>query len=281
MISNPRREYLLKQLRGKDHRLAFRAIPELRRLDDGSLANIVSGYKAKDEQREFQFLVARIVLDKGIAGLVEKWTELPSPDWRQRLISEIGQFLDAWIEESLIDLLIRALNDPHEKVGGQAVVVLRAGLQELSPKALKSLAKTDIGKASLQMKENVQKWATPRRRAQITEALVAALARHSGNPKGLTWVEWYVDLLGYTANKSDQLAIELVEKLLPLSGEPRRVEYQKLDPSNLPWPTNVLAEKKGVPPGTPMTRIAYIATGLLDIAVIETALKRIRSRESE
>jgi len=234
MVSNPRREYLLRQLRGKDHRLAFRAIAELRRLDDGSLANVVSGYKAKDEQREFQFLVARIVLDKGIAGLAETWTGLPSPYWRQKLISEIGQFLDAWIEESVIDLLIKALNDPDEKVGGQAVVVLRECLQELSPKELKSLAKTDAGKAHLQIKENVQKWATPWRRAQITEALVASLARHSGNPRGLTWVDWYVELLGYVANKSNQLAIEVVEKLLPLSGEPRRVKYQKLDPSNLP-----------------------------------------------
>src|SRR6266850_1089884 len=280
-MTSSRQEYLLKQLRGKDYRLAFRAIPELRRLDRGSLANTVFGYKAKDEQRQFKFLVAHVVLDNGVAGLAEQWADLPWAYWREKLISEIGQFLDAWIEESLIDLLITALNDPYEKVGGQAVVVLRGCLQEPSEKELKSLAKTDAGKAHLRIKENVQKWITAQRRAHITEALVAALARHSGNPKCLTWVDWYVDLLGHTANKSDQLAIELVEKLLPISGEPRRVEYQKLDPSNLPWPTNVLAEKKGVPPGTPMIRIAYTATGLLDIKVIETALKRIRSRESE
>ena len=150
MISS-RREYLLKHLRGKNHRLAFRAIAELRRLGDGSLASIVSGYKAKDEQRQFQFFVAQIVIEKGVAGLAEQWSALPSPGWRESLITEIGQFLDLWMEESLVDVLIAALNDPDETVHGRAVIQLRGLFMERSP---------------------IEKWVTRQRRAQITEALV-------------------------------------------------------------------------------------------------------------
>jgi hypothetical protein len=107
---------------------------------------------------------------------------------------------------------------------------------------------------------------------------VAALSRHSSNPKGLTWLTYYVELLGHMANRSDAQAIAVVEALLPISGAPTRVEHETLDPHNLPWPTGLLAERKGVPPGTPMKRISYIPTGLVDIAIVKTALERIRNR---
>ena len=73
-------EKLLTKLRAKDYRAAYRAIPQLCRLDDGSLAGIVASYKPKDDQRRFQFEVARIALaeklaaasDSGLAATVGK-----------------------------------------------------------------------------------------------------------------------------------------------------------------------------------------------------------------
>ncbi|MBI2360349.1 MAG: hypothetical protein HYV04_15860 [Deltaproteobacteria bacterium] len=266
----------MKQLRGKDYRLAFKAIAELRNSSERSLASIVSGYKAKDEQRAFQYLVARIVLEKGVGGLAEKWHELPSPEWRENLMSEIRQFLDLWAEESLIDLLINALNDADLRVCRRGVTALRECLEELSVKEEREARKTESGQRFLAGKERLQSWVTPQRRARIAQTVTRALEQHSENPWALTWPSWYIELLGYTANKTDESAIAVLSGLRRFAGEPYKVSYQRLDPSNLPWPEKLLSERKGV---IPTLRIAHHPTGLLDISVLDTALKRISDRE--
>ena len=64
-----------------------------------------------------------------------------------------------------------------------------------------------------------------------------------------------------------------------MAGETYRVEVETLDPDNLPWPTSMMAAKKGIKPGTPFKRISHIPTGLLDLKGLEEAIQRIRRRQ--
>ena len=99
-------------------------------------------------------------------------------------------------------------------------------------------------------------------RARITQGLVRAMARHNERPMELFWLEKYVELLGLTANATDEMVIARLERLRPFSGASRRTVFEKLDPDNLPWPHNVLAEKKGV---RLVARVWDLGTGLLEI----------------
>jgi len=83
-------EKLLTKLRGKDDRAAYRTIPQLCRLDDGSLAALVASYKPKDEQRRFQLELAGIALGEGIQGLTTRWLQLGSEEQRRVLLQELG-----------------------------------------------------------------------------------------------------------------------------------------------------------------------------------------------
>jgi hypothetical protein len=238
-------EKLLAKLRGKNDRAAYRAIPQLRKLDDGSLAGIVTSYKPKDDQRRFQLEVARIALVEGIAGLTRQWLRLGSAEQRCVLLQEIGP---EWEHEWMVEIAIAALDEPDDKVRGYAVLLA---------------------------KHAAQRGISADQRARITQGLVRAMARHNEPPLGLFWLERYVELLGMTAEASDELVIARLERLRPLSGASRRAVPEKLDPDNLPWPTSVLAEKKGV---RPVTRIWDLGTGLLEIEILEAALKQIRAR---
>ena len=95
----------------------------------------------------------------------------------------------------------------------------------------------------------------------------------------LTWPDKYIELLGHSANRSDQRAVALLEQFRAMAGETRRAEFEALDPYNLPFPTSILATKKGIPPGTPFVRIWSRPTGLLDLNGLEKAIERIRCRE--
>ncbi len=119
---------------------------------------------------------------------------------------------------------------------------------------------------------------TPARRARVATAVTAALDRCADNPKALTWPDDYIELLGHTATGTDQRAITLLEKFRKMAGEPRRAEVEALDPENLPGPTSILAEKKGIRLGTPFGRVWSIPTGLLDLKGLEDAIERIRRR---
>ena len=238
-------EKLLAKLRSKNDRAAYGAIPQLLKLDDGSLAGIIASYKPKDDQRRFQYELARIALTEGIVGLTKQWLRLGSAEQRGVLLQEIGP---DWDHEWKIEIAIAALEEPDDKVRGYAVVLA--------------------------------KYAAPRgisadQRARMTQGLVRAIARHNDRPLELLWLAWYVELLGLTANASDELAIAQLERLRPFSGASRRTAWEKLDPDNLPWPTSVLAEKKGV---RPVATLWEFGTGLLEIKVLESALKQIRAR---
>ena len=238
-------EKLLTKLRGKDYRPAYRAIPQLCRLNDGSLAAVVASYKPKDDQRRFQFEVARIALAEGIGGLTKQWLWLGTDEQRRVLLGEIGP---EWDHEWQVEIAIAALEEPDDKVRGYAVLLL------------KHAARRDI---------------SADQRARITQRLVHAMARHDQHPMQLFGLEYYVELLGLTANASDQAVIERLERLRPFSGASRRTVWEKLDPDNLPWPISVLAEKKGV---RPVATLSDFGTGLLEIKVLESALKQIRAR---
>ena len=56
---------------------------------------------------------------------------------------------------------------------------------------------------------------------------------------------------------------------------PPGYDFEKLDPDNLPWPHNMLAEKKGV---RLVATVSDLGTGLLEIKLLEAALKQIRAR---
>ena len=243
-------EKLLTKLRGKDYRAAYRVIPQLCRLDDGSLAAVVASYKPKDDQRRFQFEVARIALAEGIGGLTARWLSLGTEEQRRVLLQEIGP---DWGDEWMVEIAIAALEEPDDKVRGYAVLC----------------AKNVIAGKSVISSEQ---------RARITQGLVRAMARHNERPLELFWLPWYVELLGLTADASDELVIARLERLRPFSGASRRTVFEKLDPDNLPWPHNVLAEKKGV---RVVATVSYLGTGLLEIELLETSLRQIRARKPQ
>lgn len=70
---------LSKRLRGGNFRHAVEAVAALRHLDPATRAGLVPSIDAKDEQRAFQFLIARLVAEGGVHGLAARWRDLPSP----------------------------------------------------------------------------------------------------------------------------------------------------------------------------------------------------------
>jgi len=235
---------LLKKIRGNDARAAYRAIAQLRFPHDASAAAIVAAYKPKDEQRRFQFELAGIVLREGTLGLAGRWFGLGNEEQRRHLLQEIEQFLHEWESEGIVELAIAALDEPNDKVRGYALLCTRAVLTM----------------------QGTAKFVTPERRARITLALVRAIARHDERPLGLFWLEKYVELLGRVGDES---VLERLEKLRAVAGASRRTTVEKLDPIDLP---------PGVP--VPVARVWDRGTGLLEIEILETALKRIRARKA-
>src|SRR5687768_4482015 len=170
-------EKLLTKLRGKDYRAAYRAIPQLCRLNDKSLAAVVASYKPKDEQRRFQLELARIALAEGIGGLTRQWLRLGTEEQRRVLLQEIGP---EWGDEWMVEIAIAALEEQNDKVRGYAVLCAKLAVE---------------GNSVI----------SAERRGRITQALVRAMARHNERPLELFWLEKYVELLGLTANASDEL----------------------------------------------------------------------------
>jgi hypothetical protein len=241
-------EKLLTKLRGKDYRAAYRAIPQLCRLDDGSLAAVVASYKPKDDQRRFQLELARIALVEGIGGLAKQWLAIGTEEQRRVLLQELSpEWDDAW----RIEIAIAALEEPNDKVRGYAVLCAKDAVE---------------GYSAINADQ----------RARITHALVRAMARHNERPLELFWLEKYVALLGMTASASDELVIARLERLRPFAGASRRTVVEKIDPENLPFGSREVAEKKGLP--LPVARVWDLGTGLLEIKTLDTALKRIRAR---
>ena len=270
---------LSKRLRGGDFRRAVEAVAALRHVDAASRSSLVPSMNAEDEQRAFQLLIARLVAQGGVGALAERWRDLPSPHWRELLVSEIGQSFHLWVDEGTIELLLAALDDPDSQVARRAVGPLIGCLREQPARERKEIAKTLRGRAALEALDEAAAWMTPARRARIAKAVTAALDRCAGNPKALTWPDDYIELLGHSATRTDQRAIALLEEFRKVAGATRRSEFQALDRENLPSPTSILAEKKGIPPGTPFVRIWSKPTGLLDLAGLEEAIARIRCRD--
>ena len=280
VTAGPRARDWSKRLRGGNFREAVGAVAALRRLDPATGAGLVpSSGDTKDEQRAFQLLVARLVAEGGVHGLAARWRDLPSPQWREMLVSEIGQAFHEWIEEGTVELLLAALEDPDDKVARRAVKPLSSCLREPPARERKKIARTFRGRAALEAWGRAAEWMTPARRARVATAVTAALDRCADNPKALTWPEDYIELLGHTATRTDQRAITLLEEFRKMAGEARRSEFEALDPENLPEPTSILAEKKGIPTGTRFVRVWSVATGLRDLKGLEDAIERIRRRE--
>ena len=149
-----------------------------------------------------------------------------------------------------MEIAIAALDEPNDQVRGYAVLCARDAAQH--------------GKIP------------PDQRTRITQALVRAMARHNERPMALFWIEKYVELLGLTASAADELVIARLERLRPFSGASRRTSVEKLDPDNLPLPYPQHDWPAGMP--KPVARVWDVGTGLLEIEVLETALKRIRRR---
>lgn len=247
-------ERLLKKIRGNDHRSAYRAIAQLRAPHDAALIDVVASYKPKDEQRRFQFELAGIVLREGTAGLARRWLTLGTEEQRRVLLHEISQFWSEWASEGAVELAIAALDERDDKVRGYALLCTTAAATMESTRA----------------------FITPERRTRVTQALVRAMARHDERPLGLFWLEKYVELLGLVGDAS---VLERLEKLRSVSGASRRTTVEKLDPDNLPDPYP--KDPKDWPAGLPKPgyRVWDRGTGLLEIKVLETALKRIRARK--
>jgi hypothetical protein len=264
-------------LRGGDFRQAVKAVAELRHLDRAVAAHLISSITAADEQRAFQLLIARLVAEGGVRGLAAGWTDLPSAQWREMLVSEIGQAVHLWVDEGTIEVLLAALDDPE--AARQALGSLIECLRERPAAERKEMGKTLRGMAALDAWEKMAVWMTPARRARVTKSVTAALEKCAANPAALTWPDKYIKLLGHTATRTDQRAISLLEQFRGMAGDTRHSEFETLDADNLPWPTSVLARKKGIPPGTPFVRVWSRPTGLLDLKGLDEAIERIRRRE--
>jgi hypothetical protein len=246
-------EKLLKKIRGNDHRAAYRAVAQLRFPHDASAAGIVAAYQPKDEQRRFQFNLAGIVLREGTIGLARHWFSLGTEGQRHQFLQELPQFWNEWASEGVVELAIVALDEPSDKVRAYALLCVDAAVTL----------------------ESTRQFATPERNARITQALVRAMARHEEKPLGLFRLDKYVALLGLVGDES---VLERLEKLRPFSGASRRTFTEKLDPENLPlpWPKRAADIPPGVP--VPVATVSDVGTGLLEIKVLEEALRRIRSR---
>ena len=267
---------LARWLRGDDFRQAVKAVAEVRHLDRSSGARLISAIPPGDEQRAFQRLIARLVTEGGVRELAARWSDLPSPKWREMLVNEIGQAIHRWVDEGTVELLLAALDDPE--VGRQAVGSLIECMRERPDKERKSMTRTLRGKAALDAWDKMAGWITPARRARVASAVIAALERCAGNPKALTWPDKYIELLGHSASRGDQRAFTLLQGFRAMAGETRRSQLETLDPYNLPRATAIVAKEKGVPPGTPFVRVWSRPTGLLDLTGLEEALERIRRR---
>lgn len=268
---------LTKWLRGKELRQAVKAVAELRHLDRASGAHLISSITPGDEQRTFQLLIARLVAEGGVHGLAARWNDLSSPQWRGMLVSEIGQAVHLWVDEGTIELLLAALDDPD--VARQAVGPLIECMRQRPDKERRRMATTLRGKAALDAWDKMALWITPGRRARVANAVTATLDGCGDNPKALMWPDKYIELPGHSANRTDQRAVTVLERLRAMAGETRRSEVETLDPDNLPWPTSAIAKKKGTPSGTPFVRVWSRPTGLLDLEGLEAAIERIRRRE--
>lgn len=244
-------ERLLTKIRGNKPRDAYRAIAQLRAPHDAALIDIVASYKPKDEQRRFQFELAGIMLREGPAGLARRWLTLGTGEQRRDLLSEICSFSDEWASEGTVELAIAALDEPDDKVRGYALLCAKTAAES--------------------------QWMTPERRKRIAAALIRAMARHEKRPLELFWLEKYVELLGLTGDAS---VLERLERLRAFAGASRRAVVEKLDPDNLPYPYP--KDPMDWPPGLPKPayRVTDVGTGLLEIELLETALKRIRARQA-
>jgi len=267
-----------RRLCGRDFRKAVQAFAELRHLDPGTGAALVTDIDEVDAQRAFQLAVARLVVQGGVLRLAAHWSELPSAEWREKLAMEISQQLPRWVDAGTLDLLLAVLNDPDSAVARRALSPLLFCLNERSDQERRQMAKTHSGMAALEAADQMAAFVTPEHRARISGTVTAALARHADNPKDLMWADDYIELLGLTASRRDQRSITLLEGFRAKAGATRRSEFERLDPANLPWPTSELARRKGIPPGTPFVRVHSIPTGLLDLEKLETAIERIRRR---
>lgn len=269
---------LPKRLRGKDFRKAVQALAQLRSLPAQGAASLVPSIDTANEQQAFQLLVARLLAERGARGLAARWRELPSPQWRESLVSEIGQALPLWVDEGTVEVLLAALDDGTDTVARRAVGALLACLRERSARERKAANRTLSGRRWLEATDRMATMITPAHRAHIAAAVTAALDRCAGDPKALTWPDDYIELLGLTACSTDATALALLEGLRTTAGATRRAESERLDLDDLPWPTSEIAERKGIPPGTPFVRIHSVPTGLLDLARLEEAIERIRKR---
>jgi hypothetical protein len=216
-----------------------------------------------------------VVLQNGIKGLVDEWATLGNAQWRAELISEIGQFVDPWFDKEIIELVLVALNDSDRQVQVKAVWALLAYLREPSDKE-KRAVKSASQRRFLDGAATVRGWITPTERSRMTQLLSVMLERHGQTPYPV--LPQIVETLGYTACKTNQTAIELLEALSNHAGEPYRVSYETVDAPNFAWFERLVTEKNGIAPKQ-ITRIIHTPTGSLDKKLLETALARIKSRE--
>src|SRR5262245_14173589 len=102
-------------------------------------------------------------------------------------------------------------------------------MRERPEKERKTITKSLRGKAALDAWDKVAVWIRPARRARVANAVTAALGGCADNPKALTWPDKYIELLGHSADRTDQRAVALLERFRAMAGESRRSEFETLD----------------------------------------------------
>ncbi len=212
-------------------------------------------------------VAARLLAEGGVRNLAAHWVEVPMPQWREKLVTD---FDPEWLaDEGAVELLIAALGDAEPAVERRAMCVLQGCLR---PRSRKDAS---------EMLDQLERRLSPADRKRIAGLVTSALERAGDNPKALLWPDWYIELLGFTATRGNARAVAALERLRPRAGEPRRTEFERLDPDNLPWETAMVARKKGIASGTPFVRIKSIGTGLLDLENLDRAIAAIRARKDD
>ncbi len=266
-----RRETLLKTVRARDFRRALHAIAELRADDGPALAGVVAGFRPLDAQRAVQYEIARVVLARGVRGLVDAWPLPADAARRAQLVSEIGQFLALWAEEALVDLVLAALEDASLDVRVNAARVMPA---LVGREAKRERPTSESHRRALAAIDTLRACMTPARRQRAARAVLAMLEEHHRTRSIV--LPQLVEILGRTAPANDTAALAALEALRGQSGEPHHVSFERLDESTLGWAERLVAARKGIAPERLAMRIAYRGTGLLDQKILLTALRRLQ-----
>jgi hypothetical protein len=258
----------------KNSRRAVKAIGVLARHEVELSA--IEALDARDDQREFQKSVARIVVREGILGLIPQWDELGSASSKVAFLIDAWRYDEIWLPE-IAEVTAHALKDAATYSEGDKFDVRGVALTQLN--------RPDIY-------QNATLSATTRR--MMIPALLAFL--DSEDP---VRVEPAIGVLARVAHMGDAQVIDALHEVLARSGKARSIEvttYSGLsEEQRRSWEDHVrefhpdkvketapdeFAESQRRHLGRQhLGEIAFIPTGIIDAGLVRKAIDQIAARQ--